>query len=143
MKQTLHIYNYHPPTVNELMKCWRKAGRLKKACVSIMWKSCLEQKLVKASDKRMVSIIITTCKRGRKCDPDAYLKTTLDALVKCKMLVDDSSQWCDFSSTLITTGDKNQTTIILTDIESLPTKFAEGAVSLNRVKPRQKSKKLD
>jgi len=141
MKQTLHLYGYHPPTINKLLECRWSAAKLKKACVNVMWQSCLEQKLVKATGKRMVSIIITTAKRGRRCDPDAYYKSTLDALVKCNMLVDDSSQWCDFSSTMITAGEKNLTTIILTDIETLPPAYAEGSVVIQRVKPRQKARK--
>ena len=142
MKQILHLYGYHPPTINELLGDWRRSGRLKKKCVNVMWASCLEQKLVKATCKRMVSIIITTAKRGRRCDPDAYYKSTLDALVKCNMLVDDSSQWCEHMQTMITTGDKNLTTIILTDIETLPPAHAVGYKPQGDiVKPRQKARK--
>lgn len=143
MKQTLYLYGYHPPTVNELLGNWRVAAKRKKACVNIMWQSCLEQKLVKASGKRMVSIIITTAKKGRRPDPDAYYKSTLDALVKCNMLVDDSSKWCEHSQTLITTGEKNLTTIILTDIEELPPAFAEGAVPNYKVRSKKKGATCD
>lgn len=140
MKQELHLYEYHPPTINELLKEKWRAARLKKKCVEIMWKSCLEQNLVKASGKRMVSIIITTCKPGRRADPDAYYKATFDALVKCNMLVDDSSKWCDHVSTLITTGDKNKTTIILADIEELKPGFADGSIYPQKVKSAKKGR---
>lgn len=144
MKQTLHLYGYHPPTVNELLSGhWSKGARLKKKCVNIMWASCLEQKLVKATGKRMVSIIITTAKAGRRPDPDAYYKSTLDALVKCNMLVDDSSQWCEHMQTMITAGRKNLTTIILTDIETLPPAYAHGAVPVYKVRPAKKGKSSD
>lgn len=143
MKQTLHLYGYHPPTVNELLGNWRAACRRKKKCVEVVWKSCLEQKLVKASGKRMVSIIITTAKRGRKADPDAYYKSTLDALVKCSMLIDDSSKWCEHSQTMITTGDKNLTTIILTDIAECTPSPALTAPRINPVLPKKKAKRTE
>jgi Holliday junction resolvase RusA-like endonuclease len=118
MKQTLTLHNYHPPTINELLSGhWSKGARLKKRCVGIVWASCVEQKLTKATGKRMVAIEITTNKAGRRADPDAYYKSTLDALVKCGMLVDDSSQWCEHAQTLVRFGDKNETVILLTDIE--------------------------
>lgn len=145
MKQTLHIPGYHPPTVNDLLGNHHKAGRLKKACVKVFWGCCLEQRLVKASGKRLVEIIITVrkSKKGRRPDPDAYYKSALDALVKCNMLVDDSSQWCEHAATLITSGEQDSTTIHLTDIDGLPPGYAIGSVEPKTVRPSKKGKASD
>lgn len=120
--QTLHIPRYHPPKVNELLGAHHmKAARMKKQCVMVFWDSILEQKLVKASGRRLVEIIITVAssKPGRRPDPDAFYKATNDALVQCNMLVDDSTRWCEHKPTIIVSGDIDATTIRLTDIEEL------------------------
>ena len=38
---------------------------------------------------------------GRLPDPDNLLKSCLDAMVKCGMLVDDSVKWCECSATCV------------------------------------------
>lgn len=143
--QTLHIPRYHPPTVNQLLQNRWKAAKLKKQCVMVFWHSILEQKLVKASGRRMVEIVITVAnnKPGRRPDKDAHYKSTLDALVKCNMLVDDSTRWCDHAATLIVSGEHDATTIKLTDIEELPASPAFKAKPTNSVRSKKRGKGCD
>lgn len=96
------------------------AYRLKKRDREIIWKCCLEQNIPAAKGKRGVEmLVVLKPKRGRKPDADNLLKTTLDALVACRMLKDDSEKWCDWTKPLIETGTNRGwgTTIILVDIE--------------------------
>lgn len=119
MKQTLIIPNWHPPLNNQIGGGvhWAVRRRLKAACTAMIWKSCLDQKMVKASGRRLVEIIITYPKqRGSMADPDAFYKATLDSLKHCNMLIDDSGKWCEHAATLVQRGATKQTTIILTDI---------------------------
>jgi len=94
-KAPTHIYipNWRPATLNSLMGHWSKAHKLKKADREMIFAYC--NGLPRASGKRRVSLHITYGKGMRVCDPDAFWKSTLDALVQGKMLVDDSDKYVE------------------------------------------------
>ena len=48
----------------------------------------------RAAGPRSVQLFITLGPGQRACDPDNYNKSAMDALVKCRLLRDDSRQWC-------------------------------------------------
>ena len=105
MKHVLTIPHWNPALLNQLMKNRWEESRLKKADSEIVWAIARQERIPIAGGKRRVSIHITLPrKRGRKPDPDAFLKSALDALVKCGMLKDDSDKWCEWTKPTIETG---------------------------------------
>lgn len=52
----------------------------------------------KAVTKRRISLYIELDKHQKRCDADAPWKSLLDALVACKMLVDDSIEWVELGT---------------------------------------------
>jgi Holliday junction resolvase RusA-like endonuclease len=92
MSVKITIPNWHPATVNQLLGHWSIAHRRKKADCNII--RCYTQHLEKAEVKRLVRLTIILGKGQRTCDPDAYWKSLLDALVQAGQLVDDSVKWC-------------------------------------------------
>lgn len=91
------IPHWHPARVNELVRNWRKAMRLKKADRSTVAAYWWRMAGVKASGKRRVTLSIHRKPKCRGGDADAYWKSTLDALVACGALVDDKHQWCELA----------------------------------------------
>jgi Holliday junction resolvase RusA-like endonuclease len=66
-----------------------------------------------------VSLQIILPPRERRCDPDAYWKSTLDALVHAKMLINDSSVWVELGSVdFDRTSGNRATRILLEELEN-------------------------
>lgn len=84
----IRIPQWRPTPLNELTGNRFKAGRLKKADREIIAHYC--KHTPKAAKKRLVEVEIVLGKGGRKCDPDAYWKSLLDALVHAEMLTNDN-----------------------------------------------------
>lgn len=90
----IEIPKWHPWPVNKLLHChWAKAARRKREDAEIVWGYSWHLKT--ATCKRRVHLTIRLRPRRRACDPDAYWKSLLDALVRVGMLVDDSRRWCE------------------------------------------------
>ena len=112
----IEIPNWRPMPLNKLMNChWRKRQRLKKDDRDMVMSYC--HRKPKATCKRRVTLTIHLGKGQRKCDPDAYWKTTLDALVHAEMLVNDTSRWVELIPVVQTRGDWVGTTIELEDLD--------------------------
>ena len=101
---TIKIDNLQPTPLNKLLGNWRAAMGLKKKDRNIIAWHCLN--LPKASQKRRVTLTIILGKGQRGCDPDAYFKSMLDALVHAGMLVDDSYKWIELAPVKFIRGDK-------------------------------------
>ena len=120
MKYILFIPGWRPAVTNELMGHWAKAAKLKKRDREVVWKSALAERIPAARGKRHLDIhIFLEKKRGRKLDPDACLKSGLDALVQSRLLRDDSAEWCEWTAPTISTADEHRwgTRFILEDME--------------------------
>lgn len=109
------IPDWHPATVNKLLDGhWSKAGRLKKADFKIIW--TYSRQIPPAVKKRIVNIKLHIAGAGRTADPDAYFKSVLDALVRCKLLRDDSATWCQLGDVEFERGYVKATEIELVDL---------------------------
>lgn len=95
MLNTLTIPDWHPATVNRLYSGhWSKRARLKRGDAAMVWYYAKEQEIPLADGKRRVSLVLTFAKGQRCPDEDAHWKSTLDALVHARLLIDDSPKWC-------------------------------------------------
>lgn len=70
----------------------------------------------KAQGKRIVGMLITLGKGQRACDPDAYWKSPLDALVKTGYLKDDNRQWLELKPVQFNRKELQATTITIEDV---------------------------
>jgi hypothetical protein len=92
----LRIKNWHPARLNQFVgRHWSAAHKLKKLDREIVslavGPTC---KYAHFHHRRRVSLRIVLKPGQRKCDPDAYWKSLLDALVATHVLRDDSDRWC-------------------------------------------------
>ncbi len=92
----IHIPNWHPHRLNQLLKVhWSDAGRMKAGDMQMIASYGHKAGVTKATGKRRVEMTITLGKGQRGGDNDAYFKSTLDALVRLGYLKDDNRQWLD------------------------------------------------
>ena len=94
-KIKIQIPNWHPTPLNKLLGDWRVSSKRKKADRNLI--ACYTHHLPKAGQKRRVTLTIILGKGQRGCDPDAYWKSLLDALVHAGQLNDDSPKWCELA----------------------------------------------
>lgn len=118
-KHTVNIPDWRPATLNNIMSGhWSKGAKLKKADKRVIAATC--RGIPSAECKRRVSLEIFTLKGKRICDPDAFWKTTLDALVHCKLLVNDTPDYVELGDVVqhkYKKGEWSGTTIVLEDVE--------------------------
>lgn len=114
----ISIQDWHPATLNELLKNRWEAAKLKKRDKGYIVAHSL--KVPKATCKRQVILTIFLGHKQRGADPDAYWKSLCDALVHARLLVDDSAKWCELSSVRYDRHpDRQKETVIeLIDIET-------------------------
>jgi hypothetical protein len=115
----LIIPNWHPTALNVLMGGhWATAYRHKMADMNLICCYCLKHRIPLAQGPRQVDLLITlkTGGRQRGCDADAYWKSTLDALVHARMLIDDKRLYCKLGDVTFDRGLERATTITLTDL---------------------------
>lgn len=110
------IPHWHPVPINKLYQGhWTKRRALKKESQTIV--AYKFAGMPRAEKKRRVHLHVVLGKGHRACDVDAYHKDLLDALVKCKMLIDDSPKWCEIVPIKITRDwDDWGTMIIIEDM---------------------------
>lgn len=115
----LIIPHWTPATMNQLMRHWRIAHRLKRIDRNLIMGYCFLYRLPIATGPRRVDLTITRprSQRGRVQDPDAFFKSVNDALVHAKMLIDDSRRWVQLGSVTFEQGPERATTITLTDLD--------------------------
>lgn len=111
---TIEIPGWRPTLASE-MKCHpMKAARLKKRDAEQMLNARLAFGVPPATGPRRVRFVIT----GRYStfpDPDAPLKSGLDALKRAMLIVDDSAEWCDWEKPEYRRGPKG-TVIVIEDV---------------------------
>ncbi len=119
----VEIPNWLPATINTLLGLhWANAQKLKRADAQMVAAYALQAGVPHAEGKRKLTLTFAAPGgRGAKTgDPDARLKSALDALVRCGMLVDDSPTWLELGAVTCVKG-KRQTVIVLEDVTE-PTK---------------------
>lgn len=92
---TIHILDWHPTPLNKLLGHWARSSKLKKLDRGVI--AYYFADIPKAAGKRRVSLEIVLGKGQRACDPDAYWKSLLDALVHAGQLVNDSPKWVELA----------------------------------------------
>lgn len=109
----LHIPRWHPTTLNKLNRNYQQASRLKGidrqmiAVHYMRFPACGET-------RRRVTLTIELRPGQRAPDPDAYWKSTLDALVKVGALKNDSYKWVESAPVIYVRGtDANWGTYIV------------------------------
>jgi hypothetical protein len=115
----LHIPRWHPATLNKLVRNYQQASRLKGldrqmiAVHYMPYPACGET-------KRRVTLTITLQPGKRAPDPDAYWKSTLDGLVKCGALKNDSHKWVMLAPVIYVRGTDTDwgTDIVLEDMNA-------------------------
>jgi len=112
MTWILHIPGWQPVLANQLMGHWAAAARLKRRDVQQVARAKIVHGVPDAKGKRIVRIEIARSVGGRWPDVDAPLKSTLDALVQCRLLVDDSAKWCEWERPTFVRGPKATTITI-------------------------------
>jgi hypothetical protein len=70
----------------------------------------------KATGPRRVSVELHGWPRGRLPDPDAPLKSLLDALVSAGLLVDDGPRWCVIGDVRMIRGVDRRTVVMLEEL---------------------------
>lgn len=91
---TLELPGYHPTPLNQLLGRHHFArGRLKKQDAEVIGRAVLLYGVPPAAGKRTVRLHLVFGPGERGCDPDAYWKTLLDALVQAGALKDDTRNY--------------------------------------------------
>lgn len=118
-RHEIKIPDWHPAKLNELIsKGWRTKHRLKTRDKNMVATYVLAQAVPAATGRRRVSLLIVLGKGHREPDPDAYWKSTLDALKQAEMLTDDDRKGCVMGEVeFVRSRDGScSTTIILEDV---------------------------
>lgn len=117
-RYVLVIDKWWPATVNKMNRSVRTRIRLKKADRNLVCAYCLKNRIPVATGPRLVHLTVVRGKsqKGRDIDPDAPWKSLLDALVKAKMLIDDSRLYCRPGETFYERGEERGCRIELIDI---------------------------
>lgn len=111
------IPGWHPARLNQWDgRHWSVRSRLKKADRELVGVYAKLARIPLAMGKRRVSLRITLGPRQRAGDPDAFWKSTLDALVHAGLLVDDNRQNVELGRVDFDRGPARATAIALEDI---------------------------
>lgn len=115
---TMTILGWRPRSLNELMGFHHMTVyKLKKRDKQRIALEKMVHGIPDAVHKRRVSLRIVLQGRDKATDPDANWKSLLDALVACRLLVNDSSEWVSLGEVEYERG-KRATVLTLTDIET-------------------------
>lgn len=110
----IEIPNWRPALLNQYIgKHWSVGAKLKKRDKAMVLAFACNKP--KATGKRRVDLFITLGTRQRQSDYDAPWKSLLDALVNCKMLIDDNAAGVQLGDIIYDRG-KAKTIIRLTDL---------------------------
>jgi hypothetical protein len=115
---TLIIPNWHPARLNSWDgRHWSIRARLKRGDREMVAAYARVARVPPAKGKRKVSLVITLAPRQRNGDVDAFWKSLLDALVSCKLLINDSPRWLDLGTVRFLRAEKRATRIDLHDLQ--------------------------
>lgn len=118
MTHTLTIDGWVPVSVNRLLGShWARARKRKRFDRDVVAAEALRQGIPGAAGRRRVSVAVTTPGRGGLPDPDNLLKSLLDALTRCGLLLDDSSGKMELGAVTVARGERRRTVVTLEDCE--------------------------
>src|SRR4051812_3998506 len=91
---TVVIRHWRPHTDNQLARRRRGKIRMKKEDRKAVaaWAFAV---VPRAEGKRRVRLTVVQRDARHRPDPTNLWKSLLDALVHCKLLIDDSAEWCE------------------------------------------------
>ena len=113
----LRIERWSPALLNDLRGHWAKAHRLKTIDRNMVMGYCKLNRIPLANGPRIVRLTITLCPAQHVApDPDAFWKSTLDALVHADMLIDDCGQYCQCDGVRFEKGPERATLIELEEL---------------------------
>lgn len=112
------IPRWRPATINELFHTGNhfSAARKKRIDRDIVAHYARAAGIPQAATKRRVSLEVTLAGRMKQVDPDSMWKSCLDALVACRMLVDDCPDHVELGPVVQVGGEEKRTVIILEDL---------------------------
>lgn len=111
----LTIPDWRPVSLNRLLGChWGTRSRLKRRDRDLVAAYALALGIPRAQGRRRVTVRVEA--RGTPPDPDAALKSLLDALVACGLLIDDSGEWCELGTPTAVRGREDRTVVTLEDL---------------------------
>lgn len=118
-KWVLTIPGWSPVLVNNLIgQHPMVVHRRKRRDREMVARAMLVYGVPRATGLRRVRFTITG-RYGQFPDPDACLKSGLDALVRAGAIVDDSARWCEWSIPIYRRGSQ-ETVIELEDVDPAP-----------------------
>lgn len=115
MSIVIEIPDFIPAALNQYVgRHWAVMAKMKKHDRLIIGVYC--RKFEAATTKRRLDSHYVLSKGMKARDPDSYYKSQNDALVKARMLVDDSPKWVELGNVTYSRGPKKMTILTLTDI---------------------------
>jgi hypothetical protein len=112
------IPKWHPIPLNKLLGHWAQRHRLKKTDADLVAGYARQAGVPRATGRRRVSLRLTLGPGQRAADPDAYFKSTLDALTRAGLLVDDNRQGVEIGEVTFERGVEPSTAIGLVDLDA-------------------------
>jgi hypothetical protein len=113
----LAIDNWHPARLNQWDgRHWSVRARLKRRDRETVGLYARLAAVPPAAGKRRVSLRLTLAPRQRAGDPDAYWKSTLDALMHAGLLCEDNRQAVELGEVTFERGPARRTSIVLEDV---------------------------
>lgn len=107
-----------PPTLNSLMRGKRRDRiRLSKEFRRAVGLAALADQIPRATGKRRVTITVILGPRQRGADPDAFFKSTGDALKHAGLLMDDDRHGVEWAPVQYERGEHPACRITLEDID--------------------------
>lgn len=118
-RYVIEIPDWRPTLLNDFMRIhYLRRSRIQQKDTDMIGVYAIIAAVPPATGKRRVTIEIIHKKGEKRCDPDAPLKVTLDALVALGLLIDDSADFCEpVGKPIRGVGKTTDTRIILEDIE--------------------------
>lgn len=95
---TIRLPMYHPPSLNDYATNKGVRMRAVKQLVKVLepwWHTLSDTRIPSAEARRIVLITIVYGPGERSMDNDNVQKVIKDALVGCKLLRNDSAEWCE------------------------------------------------
>ncbi len=118
MRYVIKVPGWHPVRLNQLVGAhWGTRAKRKRADQALLSVYVRLAGVPPATGRRRVDLLITLGPGQRAGDPDAYLKSLLDALVVTGRLTDDNRQGVELGAVEFERGRQASTTISLTDLE--------------------------
>lgn len=111
----LTIDDWRPVGLNLLLRShWGKRARLKRLDRETVAVHALAQRVPRATARRRVSVSVECHKTPP--DADNLLKSLLDALTACGLIIDDSPAWCELGAVAVARGARDRTIVTLEDL---------------------------